>query len=107
MDKFYGPVGYAKPTETAEGVWVDIITEHNYTGDVIKNSRRLESGGKLNDDIVVNNSISIIADPFAYENFFAIRYIKWMGAAWKVTNVEVIRPRLLLTIGGVYNGATS
>lgn len=104
MGKFYGVVGYAVTTETAPGVWTENITEHNYSGDVIKNTRRWQAGESLNDDLTINNLFSIVADPFAYQNFHAMRYIKWMGASWKITNIEVQRPRLLLTIGGVYNG---
>jgi hypothetical protein len=104
MAKFYGEIGYAESSETAPGVWTDVITERNYFGDEIKNTRRLEAGEGLNDNLVINNTISIIADPFAYQYFHAMRYVKWMGALWKITNVAVLRPRLILTIGGVYNG---
>ena len=104
MAKFYGVIGYAESSETTPGVWTDIITEKSYSGDVLKNSRRVQTGENLNDDLVVNNMISVIADPYAYQNFHLIRYIEWMGVLWKVTNVEVQRPRLILTIGGVYNG---
>lgn len=105
MAKFYGPIGFAITTETSAGVWTEVIKEYNYIGDVIRNTRRLEPGENLNDNLTINNSISIVADPFANQNFHAMRYVKWMGASWKITNVEVQRPRLLLTIGGVYNGS--
>lgn len=104
MAKFYGVIGYAETVETAPGVWTEVITEHNYSGDVIRNTRRWETGEHLNDDLIINNILSIVADPFAYQNFYAMRYIKWMGASWKITSVEVQRPRLILTIGGIYNG---
>lgn len=107
MAKFYGPVGYAIKTETKPGVWSDVPTERNYSGDVIKNTRRWQTGESLNDDLMLNNIISIITDPFATDNIKTIRYVKWMGVAWKVTNVEIQRPRLLLTLGGVYNGKTA
>lgn len=107
MAKFYGSIGYALTSETAPGVHTEVITEHNYSGDVIKNTRRLEAGENLNDNLTVSNTISIVGDPFAYQTFYAMRYIKWMGANWKITNVEVLRPRLILTIGGVYNGDTT
>ena len=58
----------------------------------------------INDDININNSISIVADPYAYENFHNMRYAILEGVKWKITNVEINRPRLILTIGGVYNG---
>ena len=104
MNKFFGPVGYVIPTETAADVHVDIPTEVNYYGDILKNTKRFQPGEDLNDDLTVSNIISIVADAFGFQNFHAIRYIKWMGAYWKVTTVEVQRPRLILTIGGVYNG---
>ena len=104
MAKFYGVIGYAVTSETAPGVWTETITERNYYGDVIRNTRRLEGGENLNDNVTVNNTISIVADPFAYSHFHTMRYVTWMGASWKIINVEVQRPRLLLTIGGVYNG---
>ena len=104
MARFCGIVGYAETTETKPGVWTDTFTERTYRGDVTRNTRRLDSGESLNDDISVSNTISIVADAYAYQNFFAIRYVNWMGANWKVTNVEVQRPRLILSLGGVYNG---
>jgi hypothetical protein len=106
MAKYYGQIGYAETQETRPGIFKEVITERNYYGDVLRNARRLESGEKINDDVVVNNSLSVVADPYAYEHFFAIRYVRWMGTLWKVTNVEVQSPRLILTIGGVYNGPT-
>jgi hypothetical protein len=104
MGKFYGVVGYSETTETTKGVWTETITERYYSGDVIKNTGQWQSGTNLNDNLTINNSISIVADPFAYQNFHAMRYVNWMGVNWKVTNVEVQRPRLILSIGGVYNG---
>lgn len=104
MAKFYGKVGYGHSVEVEPGIWEDKITEHEYYGDVIRNTRRWESGEHLNDNLNVNNLISIVADAYACDHFFAIKYVEWQGVRWKVTNVEVQRPRLILTIGGVYNG---
>lgn len=105
MAKFFGKVGYGEDTvETRPGVWEVKPVERSYYGDVLQNSRRWENGEHLNDNLNINNKISIVADPFAYQNFHAIRYVEWMGAKWEVTNVEVQYPRLILTIGGVYNG---
>ena len=104
MAKFYGAIGYAETVETAPGVWTEVITERNYSGDVTRISRSWQAGENLNDDLNINNQISIISDPFAEQNFYAMRYIKWMGASWKISKIDVQRPRLILTIGGVYNG---
>lgn len=104
MAKFYGKIGYSKTEETAPGVWTEVITERYYSGDVLRNTRRWQSGTSVNDNLEVNNQISIVADPYANENFFSMKYVEWMNSLWKITNVEVQYPRLLLTIGGVYNG---
>lgn len=102
--KFYGKVGYApQQVETSPGIFEEMIVEHTYRGDIIRNTRRLESDNKVNDDITSNNSISIMADAYAYDHFYDMRYVEWQGSKWKVTNVEVQRPRLLLTLGGIYN----
>lgn len=104
MAKYYGSVGYAEIKENPPGVWVDGITERQYYGDVIRNVRRWQSGENLNDDLTINNQISIVADPYAYQNFHAIKYVTWMGAKWKVSSIDVQYPRLILEVGGVYNG---
>lgn len=106
MAKFYGEIGYGESVEKASGVWVDEIVERKYFGDVIRNTRKLTEGESVNNDISVNNSIEIVADAYANEHFFAMRYIRWQGALWTVSDVEVRRPRLLLRLGGVYNGPT-
>jgi hypothetical protein len=107
MARFFGKVGFGESVEMAPGNWEDVIIEHDYYGDVIRPSRRLEQGPKVNSDISVGNSISILADAYANENFIAIRYVQWAGQRWIVSNVEVQRPRLLLELGGVYNGPTA
>lgn len=104
MAKFYGAIGYAVTEETAPGVWEEQITERMYYGELVRNTRKLQAADQLNDNINVANEISILADPFAYENFHSMRYVEFMGAKWKVSNVEVQYPRLILTVGGVYNG---
>lgn len=104
MAKFYGAVGYAVTEETAPGVWEEHITERMYYGELNRNTRRLQTADQLNDSITIANEISILADPFANENFHSIRYVEFMGAKWKVSNIEVQYPRLILTVGGVYNG---
>lgn len=104
MAKFYGKIGYADTMETTPGVWVEQITERNYFGDMGRNTRKLESSGNLNDNINISNEISIVADPYAYDHFHTMRYVELMGARWKITNIEVQRPRLILTLGGLYNG---
>lgn len=103
MPKFYGKIGFAESVETAPGVWDEPIVERNYYGEVVRNTRKLVTSNHLNDDISISNEISIIADPYAELNFHSIRYVEFMGTAWEVNSAEVHRPRLILSLGGVYN----
>ena len=104
MAKFFGKIGYAETVETTPGVWEEKIAEREYFGDLIRNTRSLQSGEQLNDNINISNEISIVADPFAYENFHSMRYVEFMNAKWKISSVEVQYPRLILSVGGLYNG---
>jgi hypothetical protein len=103
MAKFYGAIGYGKTEEVSPGVWKLNITERNIYGDLIKNTRRLENSGKVNDNIIINNQVSFLADPYARDNFHNIKYAKFMGTSWKVTSVDVEYPRLILNLGGEFN----
>ena len=104
MAKYYGKVGFAVSTETSPGVWTEQIVERYYKGDLKRIYKREVTGEKVIDDLDVSNEISILSDPYADQHFHQIRYVAWAGALWKVKGVTVERPRLRLTIGGVYNG---
>lgn len=104
MAKWYGKVGYIITEETEPGYWEPKSVEKPYFGDVIKNISKWSPSNKVNDDRDISSQISIVADPFAYQNFSAIKYVEFMGAFWEVTSIEPQYPRLILTVGGVYNG---
>lgn len=108
MARFYGEIGYGESVETpvGSGVYADRITEFPYFGDIIRTSSRLQDGEGLNSNVTINNSISVVADEYAILHFSKIRYVRWMGALWTVTTVEVKSPRLILSLGSVYNGPT-
>ena len=106
MARFHGNVGFVKFKEVTPGVDIEDPVEREYFGDVTRISKRWESAQQVNPNLTVNNQISIVADQYARDNLFAIRYVSWMGANWQVTTAEVSYPRINLTIGGVYNGPT-
>lgn len=106
MAKWFGAIGYAETKETKPGLWEEQITERQYYGDLTRNTRKLQTADSVNDSISIANELSIVSDPYAIQNFFAMRYIVFMHAKWKITNIEVQYPRLILTLGGVYNGPT-
>ena len=104
MAKWYGKIGYIETVEVEPGTWEEQIIEHQYYGDVTRNTRVIQPSDGVNDNINISNNISIIADPYANQNFHNMKYAEFMGTNWKITNVEVQYPRLILTVGGVYNG---
>ena len=103
MAKFYGAIGFAEQVEEKPGDWRDHIVDRKYSGDFVRNFGKTQSSDKVNDDINIDCQISILSDPYANENFHSMRYAEFMGTKWKITSVEVQYPRLILTIGGVYN----
>lgn len=104
MAKYYGKIGFGSTSEDSPGVWVEHIVERSYSVDILNNVRRLEGSESINDNINISNRISIVADPYARMNFHTIRYATFLGTTWKVSSVEVNPPRLILNLGGIYNG---
>lgn len=104
MARFSDVIGFGHSGETKPGVWEDVIVEKSYRGDVLRNTVKSTQGENVNNNLSLGNSISILADAYANENLTAIKYVRWMGTLWTVSDIEVQRPRLILSIGEVYNG---
>lgn len=106
MAKWYGKVGFSYVEETEPGIMSPVAEARPYVGDVLRNRVQVVSGEKVNSDITVNNQLSMIADPYMNQHLGDIRYASFNNTNWNVTNVEVAYPRVILTLGGVYNGPT-
>lgn len=107
MARFSGMIGFLRTEETDPenhpGVYTEVLKEKRYFGDVLSNSRRWDQNGNFNEDLAINNRISVVADTFAKANLGAMRYVRWLGDTWKITNVEIQYPRIIITIGGQYH----
>lgn len=104
MAKFCGNVGYIETIEVEPGVWLPQETLLPYFGDWVRYARRFQvSSDSTNDNSNVSNELSIVSDPYAIKHFSSIRFIEDEGIRWKVTAIEPKYPRLILTIGGLYN----
>lgn len=111
MARFYGPIGfdmgdYEDPNDPGAYKHGGIV-ERSYYGNVLKHTRKWDTGTGVNDDLTVTNRISIVADDYTYQHCSGIRYVRWMGACWKVVSFDVDRPRIILNLGGVWNGHTA
>lgn len=106
MAKFFGKVGYIQTMETSPGIWeeVELDEPRSYYGDILNDSRRWGSMDKMNSDFKVSNRLSILADPFAFENLNAMKWVEFMGSKWRIDSIEVAYPRIIVSLGDVYNG---
>ena len=106
MPKWSGIIGYSITQEDPidSGIYVEKFTERTYYGDLLANDRRFQNNGQVNEDVVITNRLSFVADPFALTNFHNIRYAVINGVMWKVKSVEITPPRILVNVGEVYNG---
>lgn len=109
MALFYGPIGFVETIEEPadSGIWVEVPIEKNYRGEIQRNSKRWDpNSDSVNPNLNISNTISIVADPYISNKLNCVRYIKWLGGYWEITSVDVEPPRLILSVGGVYNGPT-
>lgn len=107
MAKYFGKIGFEITSTDDYGTTKTKIRELDYTGDIIGQTNRWESSSdKISDDLTVNGKISVVADSFLYNNIGAMKYVVWMGVKWKIRSIEPLRPRLILTVGGMYNENT-
>lgn len=105
--KWYGKIGYALTEDNGDGVWTPTMSWRQYYGDVQRFSRHVDGGSNINDNLNISNTISILADPYALENLGYMKCIEWMGNLWEISAIDISYPRMILTIGGVYNGDES
>lgn len=106
MSKFYGKIGFVIPIEKPKGsgIIVEERTEKYYRGDRNRCKRSWEPGDGANANVNLSEEISIVADPFAIANYGCIRYVEYGNFKWAVNSIDIQRPRITLTVGGVYNG---
>lgn len=110
MAKFAGLVGYVTQEESAPGVWSPVENPKPMKGDIIRqsstngNGSRIGDTGKVNDDITLGHRVSLLGDAYAFENYFSIKWVQIGSKKWTVTSVEMQRPRVIVSLGGLWNG---
>lgn len=105
MTKYKGHIGYSVQEEIRPGVWGQpFVRECMFYGDVIEPYIRHDQSDNVNDDLKIANTISILVDPKSFKHASNMRYLEYMGSRWKITGFQTRYPRIILTLGGVYNG---
>jgi hypothetical protein len=103
MPKCSGIIGYALAVETQPGVWTESITEKTYYGDVVKDNRRIVDQSQINDNLNISNNISVVCNSFMFKNMAFMKFITFIGSKWEISSVDIKPPRIIITIGGIYN----
>ena len=106
MAQYSGMLGYVMPAkEDPPGIWKpSAVVEKLGRGDLIGQTINNEDVGGLSDGITINNQLSIIMDPFVNKNLESLKYVILYGTRWEIKSMTINRPRVILTLGGVYNG---
>lgn len=108
MAKYAGLVGYVTQEEKVPGVWSTVADPKPMRGDIIRASASSQNDGrlssdKINKDVTLNHRVSLVGDAYAFGNYYNIKWIEIDGAKWEVSSVELQRPRLIVTVGGLWN----
>lgn len=104
MAKYAGLVGYATDVQSSPGVWSQVIAPKRMRGDIIRQSSSNQNDDKVNSDVALVHRVSLVGDAFAFDNYFKIKWVTLYGQKWEVTTIEVQRPRLIVSLGGIWNG---
>lgn len=110
MSKFTGLVGFITQEESIPGVWSPIENSKKMRGDLISssatngNGSRIADSGKVNDDVSLNHRVSLLGDYYTFNNYLNIKWIQIGGRKLEVSSIELQRPRVILTVGGLWNG---
>lgn len=107
MAKYSGKIGYTHEEETSPGVWSAIETIREVRGDILRTASTFQGGEVVNKDRTLQNRISVIADAYLMMNFFEISWVEYAGTRWEVTLIDVVRPRIILTLGGIWHASTA
>lgn len=103
MARFAGKIGFVRTVEKEGSVWEEETIEKAYKGDIVRDARRWDKPTEVNDDLTISNEITIVADSYMWNNWAFIKYVVWNNVKWKVNYIEINRPRIRLTLGGIYN----
>lgn len=103
MARYSGLVGYVTQEETVPGVWSPVENPRTMKGEIIRQSSTNPDHGKINSDISLNHRVSLWGDAYAFDSYYAIKWIQIDGRKWEVTSVEIKRPRIIVTVGGLWN----
>ena len=104
MAKYAGLVGYVTQEESVPGVWSPVENPKLMRGDIIRQASSSQNDNKVNSDIALSHRVSLLGDAYAFGNYYNIKWIDIDGRKWEVTSIEIQRPRIIVTLGGLWNG---
>lgn len=103
MTRYSGLVGYGQQVEVEPGVWDTEDKEVMMKGDLLRQNANIQDSG-INDKVSLNHRVSLIGDAYAFDNYYNMKWVTVNGFKWAVSAIELQRPRLIVTLGGIWNG---
>ena len=104
MSKFWGPIGINRgPVQTAPGILEVVIEELEVSGEMRQLQLRWPQA-RMQEGLSANHVLSIVTPEDSDIDFTEVVYIVWQSRKWSVTSIQYKRPRVELTLGGLYNG---
>lgn len=104
--KYSGLAGFnEKDIEVRPGVLQNQIKERRIKGNVLNYGHyNSDTPNSMQQDVSIRNRLSIIMDPYIKKNFNNILYVTFMNVRWSISSLTINGNRVILDLGGVYNG---
>ncbi len=104
MTRFRGSIGINRGSvETSPGIFEPSIEELEVTGEMRNPSARWpahQQGGSVS----ARHALSIVTPEDSIVDYTEVVYVIWQSQKWSVVSIQYKRPRIELTLGGLYNG---
>lgn len=92
-----------KNKEVRPGVWKMQPEEVTHRAKLLTYNKDYDSGEEVNDDLKLRNRYEIVMKDKKLD-YQDMRYVIVKGTKWKVSALEFLEVRIIITLGGVYNG---
>lgn len=103
--KFSGKAGFRiDDVEIEPGVYKPQVVVKAIKGSVVSNSYQHQNSDKSTiDNVRITNQLSIVANQFLNKHITNLMYVEFQGVKWKVESFDIQPPRVVVSLGGVYN----
>jgi hypothetical protein len=104
MARYWGVIGINRgPVQTSPGILTPKIEEVQVSGEMRQERLNWPQAG-MREGLSARHVLSVITPEDSDIDFTEAVYISWQGRKWSVTSIQYKRPRVELSLGGIYSG---